>query len=310
MRLIWSKALRPAALRGLAWTRIAAAVALSIIATLITIWLFGILGGPQTLAVIEAESEYVRYRVFNSQLASFPADGFRVGYADEARIEGTCLSGMVEPRIDGSVEYIRQGSDPLLIVLEKGGSNETTGTFNGMTSLVADSECGEIGKFLFPVWGPGQVGDTFSVRSEGMAPLLNSGTVVVLGRTIDLGWLGEGGAIYSTSSQPLTIPPGGWIWTGEGDEALPPEEAALFGYADASPEKGLGVRVTTESPLLKMIAPGGTLEPMRIEIGLFAQALNDPNILRAQFALLIFLLVFPIMIDAVALATSRTENND
>lgn len=43
---------------------------------------------------------------------------------------------------------------------------------------------------------------------------------------------------------------------------------------------------------------------------MFAQALNDPNILRAQFALLIFLLLLPIMIDLVALATSKERTDD
>lgn len=308
MPSIWSKALA-----ALAWRRVAASFATSVALTLATLWVFGSLGGPQTFAVIQANSEYLRYRVFNTQLASFPADGFRIGLADEAALEGQCLAGMLEPRLDGTVEYIRQADGALIIVLQRGGVTASGISFNGPTSLVADPTCAGTPPSLLPVWGPGQVGDTFTVRSDGFGPILLSGSLEVFGRTIHLGWFGQGGAVYSASSEPMTVPPGGWIWT-DGDNAalgadLPPEEAALFGYVDAKADQGLNVRVTTESPLLQIIAPGGRLEPGRIEIGMFAQALNDPNILRAQFALLIFLLLFPIMIDLVALATSKERTN-
>lgn len=308
MPSIWNRALA-----ALAWRRVVASLAISVVVTLATLWVFGSLGGPQTFAVIQANSEYLRYRVFNSQLASFSADGFRVGLADEASLEGLCLSGMLEPRLDETVEYIRQAEGALIIALQRGGVTATGLSFNGPTSLVADPDCAGTPPALLPVWGPGQVGDTFTVRSDGFGPILLSGSLEVFGRTIHLGWFGRGGAVYSASSQPMTIPPGGWIWT-DGDKAapgadVPPEEAALFGYVDAKVDQGLSIRVTTESPLLQIIAPGGRLEPGRIEVGLFAQALNDPNILRAQFALLIFLLLFPIMIDLVALATSKERTD-
>lgn len=307
MRSIWNSAVR-----GLAWQRVTAAIAISVGLTLGAIWVFGALGGPQTFAVIQANSEYLRYRVFNTQLASFPADGFRIGLSDDAALEGQCLTGTIAPRIDGVVEYIRQADGPLIIALGNGGVVSSGAAFDGLVSLVRDADCPGKPAAMLPVWGPGQVGDTFTVRSEGFGPILLSGTLEVFGRTVDLGWFGQGGAVYAASGQPMTVPPGGWIWT-DGDAsgmALPPEEAALFGYVDAASEQGLNVRVTTESPMLQIIAPGGRLEPGRIEIGLFAQALNDPNILRAQFALLIFLLVFPIMIDLVALATSRGQDDD
>lgn len=309
MPSIWNRALR-----ALAWQRVGAAIVISVTLTLVALVVFGSLGGPQTFAVIQANSEYLRYRVFNTQLASFAADGFRIGLAEDARLEGQCLSGTIEPRIDGSVEYTRQADGPLIVTLGAGGIVSTGTVIEGMASLVADATCRGTMPKMLPVWGPGQVGDTFTVRSEGFGPILLSGSLEVFGRTIDLGWFGQGGAVYSASDQPMTVPPGGWIWT-DGDRAdrtgaPPPEEAALFGYVDTKAESGLNVRVTTESPLLQIIAPGGKLEPGRIEIGLFAQALNDPNILRAQFALLIFLLLFPIMIDLVALATSRQTDDD
>lgn len=308
MRSIWSSALQI-----LAWQRVVAAFAISVVLTVLSLWVFGSLGGPRTFAVIQANSEYLKYRVFNTQLASFPADGFRVGLADDTALEGQCLTGMVEPRLDGTVEYIRRTGSELIISLSAGGITSSGVSMDGPTSLVADETCSEATPVLLPVWGPGQVGDTFTVRSDGFGPILLSGSLEVFGRTIDLGWFGQGGAVYSASSDPMTIPPGGWLWTDGGDAAkgsdLPPEEAALFGYVDRQAEHGLNVRVTTESPLLQIIAPGGRLDPGRIEIGLFAQALNDPNILRAQFALLIFLLLFPIMIDLVALATSRERTD-
>lgn len=309
MPLTWNRLL------GLfAWQRVIAALAISVLLTLLTLWGFGSLGGPRTFAVIQANSEYLRYRVFNTQLASFPVDGFRIGLSNDVKLEGQCLSGNLEPRLDGAVEYIRQSGGELIVTLEGGGITSSGVSMPGPTSLVADPDCAPSTTSMLPVWGPGQVGNTFTVRSDGFGPILLSGALEVFGRTIDLGWLGRGGAVYSASAEPMTIPPGGWLWTdgGEtgGDKGLPPEEAALFGYVDVHAEQGLNVHVTTESPQLQIIAPGGRLEPGRIEIGLFAQALNDPNILRAQFALLIFLLLLPIMIDLVALATSKEPGDD
>ncbi len=297
----------------LAWGRVSAALGLSIAITLLTTLGFSALGGPQTLTVVQAHSEYVRYRVFNANLASFLTDGMRIGLADDASLEGLCASGTLTPQVDSVVEYIRQARSALIVTISAGGTLGTGATFAGMISLVADTTCPGKPPATLPVWGPGQVGDTFTVRSEGIGPMLLSGTLEVFGRTIDLGWLGSGGALYAASSQPMTIPPGGWIWSNgaeRGDAQVPPEESAFFGYVNSAADTGLDVRLTTETPLLQIIAPGGRLEPSRVEIGLFAQALSDPNILRAQLSLLIFFLLFPIMIDLVGLATSRSKDDD
>lgn len=306
MRSIW---IRQAS--RLAWGKIFTAFGLSLAVTAATVSIFGMMGNPATLAVIEAESEYVRYRVFNENMAAFPGEGLRITLADDFDLEGQCAGGSVSPHSESVVEYISSRGSAGMVVVVSGSAQFTTRDGiegRGEVALVSDRSCGRPAA-KFPVWGPGQVGSIFAVRNDGVDPVLLSGEVDVFGRTLHLGPLGAGGALYSATPDPMRLPAGGAIWTdggGAGERAREaPESSALFGFVATRHGQALQVNVTTEAPEIEIIAPGGELDPSRIEIGFFAQAINDPNILRLQLSFVVFFLLFPIAMDFVLLATAK-----
>ncbi len=279
------------------------------------------LPAPATVVVIEGRTEYLQYNTFNPQLSAFPVDGFRVAYADDEELETSCLVGTFTPDVGSSITYIAREPDPFLVSVAGTGGMLTgdsgSGNIGGEISLFADPTCAGTRANRFPVWGPGRIGSLFTVRNDGIGPLLLSGTMSVFGRTLDLGVLGEGGALYTALSQPFTLLPGGTIWTDgapadleQAGRRIAPEQAALFGFVSLDAEAGMGMRLTTETPILQVHTPGGSLDANRIEIGIFAQILNDPNILRIQVTLLLFFFLLPIAIDLLSLLAPITETPD
>lgn len=266
---------------------------------------------PTTIAVIEGRTEILNYRTFNPQLSSFSTNGFRVAYAGNYEIEDECIQGTFVPSVSTLIEYTRQADDHLTINVEGNGqirSGSQITEINGSLGLYADPECGPTSASKLPVWGPGQIGNAFTVRSDGIGPVLLSGNLSVFGRTLDLGILGTGGALYSATARPLALPPGGWIRTDDvspsNDAEVSSELTALFGFL-AVDGNAFQMSLSTETPLLQVVAPGGRLEPGRIEIGMFAQILNDPNVLRLQLAVLIFFFLLPVITDLVSFAVSQ-----
>lgn len=292
----------------LSWVMLA-----SVALTLVAIGALNLIASPSTIAVIEGRTEYLQYRSFNPQLSSFSVNGFRVAYADQPNLDGVCLEGTLVPEADSIISYTKRRNEPLAATVNGGGAVLHGGMqseFAGELGVFADPSCGTAIVDKLPVWGPGQIGDAFTVRQDGIGPVLLSGSLSVFGRTLDLGWFGAGGALYAATSQPIALPPGGWVWTdgtsATTQDAIAPEQAALFGFLSAT-EGSFGMSLTTETPRLQIIAPGGRMEPNRVEIGMFAQILNDPNVLRLQLFILIFFFLLPILTDLFSLALLHSE---
>jgi hypothetical protein len=275
------------------------------------------LSAPSTIAVIQGQTEILTYRTFNPQLSSFTGDGLRVSFGDDVSLEGQCIEGTVIPQIDTQIRYTLRSGSTLGILLDGGGGDIRTrnGTrpFDGQLGLYADATCGDLAVQKLPVWGPGELGSAFTVREDGIDPVLLAGHLSVFGKTLDLGWFGQGGALYAATAQPIALPPGGWLWTGVQDDddlsGASPEETALFGFVQIG-ENSLDVSLSTETPLLQVIAPGGRSEASRIEIGMFAQIINDPNVLRLQLIVLIFFFLLPVVADLSGIAISLSEKRD
>ncbi|WP_455273068.1 hypothetical protein [Rhizobium herbae] len=304
--------------RQLAWSRVFTAVMFALFATMAAIVIFRSLPTPQTFVVVQAESEFLEYRVFNPELATIHTAGFSVAaWPDGAREEGACFAnGAFQPQANATIAYQRIETQPLQITVTGKANfrdeNGKTESLDGETILYRNTDCVTPPTTTrMPVWGPGRVGSFFSMPSDGPGPILRSGTLEIFGRTLDLGMFGGGGAVYAATSEPLTIPPGGFIRSDAGaqnEEAIAPELTAFFGYINLTDEPGFEVRLTTDTTRLEITAPGARETASRIEIGLFAQALNDPNILKIQIFFLLLFLFLPICIDLTGLATSRDES--
>lgn len=290
---------------------------LSLVFALLPFGIMWLLSIPATLAVIEGQTEYLSYRSFNPELSKFSANGFRVSFAADEHLEGTCLEGTIAPDVDARISYTKRRGEALALHMDgKGGEIRKTSEtvkFQADIALFADPACGERAVRKLPVWGPGRIGDAFTVREDGIAPTLLSGNLSLFGRTVNLGWLGQGNQLYPASSQSFALPPGGWLWTdgtpSSGDK-VSPEQAALFGFVEVEDEGALAMRLSTETPHLQIVAPGGRMEPDRIEIGMFVQILNDPNILKLQLFIFILFFLLPIVSDLVNVARSNPNQKN
>ncbi|MHA6687646.1 hypothetical protein [Mesorhizobium sp. A556] len=304
-------------LRSLAWGRVGISFLLAAVLSALAVLVIHMVRDPQTFAIINARSEVLSYNVFNPELAIIYGSGLKISsWPDDRGVsrDGQCVGGAIIPDVMSTVTYQRIEKSVIQISIDGKGEHRSdqnsVAGFDGELVLYMDAECGDLVSNRFPIWGPGKIGSAFAMRSDGPGPILLSGSLDVFGRTIDLGPF-RGGAMYP-ATQPLTIPSGGYIEShrpGDGGQSsnVAAEDTALFGYVSLSDEDGLGVHVTTETPELQISTPGVKENTNRIEIGLFAQVLNDPNILAIQLTLVLLALLWPISMSVVSLSLSRPE---
>lgn len=297
--------------KAISWRRVATSFLLAIVLSVATVGILSLVRKPQTFAVIDARSEFMEFSVFNPELSFIYGTGFRISSWPDGSKDGKCASGALAPDVMSRVSYQRVEKQGLVVLIDGKGEHRlddgSAGSFDGEVLLYADATCGQLISNRFPIWGPGKIGSAFSMRSDGPGPILLEGSLATYGRTIDLWPFGRGGAIYS-AAEPLTIPSGGYIESNakalQAEDPVADELTALFGYVALSDEPGLAVHVTTETPRLQISTPGAQPNSSRIEVGLFAQVLNDPTILAAQIFLILLVLLWPITIDLVGLAVS------
>ncbi len=299
----------------ISWGRVATSFLLAMALSVAALGILSLVHKPQTFAVIDARSEYMEFSVFNPELSFIYAAGLRISSWPDGSRDEKCASGTLVPDIMSRVSYQRVENQGLVILVDGKGElrldGGTAASFDGEVVLFADASCGSLLSNRFPVWGPGKIGSAFAMRSDGPGPILLEGSLATYGRTIDLWPFGRGGAIYSATDEPLAIPSGGHIETNtkalQAEDPVADELTALFGYVTLSDEPGLAVHVTTETPRLQISTPGAQPNSSRIEVGLFAQVLNDPTILAAQILLILLVLLWPITIDLVGLAVSGRD---
>lgn len=299
-------------LGAVSWLRVAVSFLLAIIFSLAAFGVLKLVREPQTFAVIDARSEFMEFTVFNPALSIIHGAGLKISGSGGEGEEDKCAQGAFLPSVLSRISYQRIEKQALVIVIDgKGEHRRNDGSaeaFDGEVVLYTDKKCGDLIANRFPIWGPGKIGSALSMRSDGPGPILLEGSLATFGRTIDLQPFGWGGAIYS-AGEPLTIPSGGYIESNttqlQATDPVAAELTALFGYVALTEEPGLDVHVTTETPRLQVSTPGVRENSSRIEVGLFAQVLNDPTILAVQLFFVLLVLLWPITIDLVGLALSN-----
>lgn len=177
--------------------------------------------------------------------------------------------------------------------------------------LLQDSNCGTIRSTRFPVWGPGDVGAPFTFRGDGPSPTLISAEVDIFGRATNISFLSDKREIYPSFSRKLQVPPGSRIETPNKEAGNATQIQAFRGFVVRNKKEGVfDIRLSTEAQELLFHPPGVGLQPDRIRMGLFAQILNDPNIVQIQSIILAFVLILPIGISVVGLFNTNEQSNN
>lgn len=237
-----------------------------------------------------------------------------------------CLGGLIEVTAGTRVVYRRFGEGPIRVVLDRF-DDRPVAQLTGQTGTVPpefrraswllleqNETCEGEAQTRLPIHGIVEIGDELrpqtSLEEQSSAPLF-SGTVQVYGRTVDIGFFFDDrrSRIYPVSD--MSIPPGARVIeapspSGQAGSTLWSGFARLETYTTA-----FQIDLTTEATNLAIYRPGAGLEPEIINVGMFAQLTNDPNLVSLQvvFALLLALLqVMGGWIDRVA--TRRNQSGD
>jgi hypothetical protein len=264
---------------------------------------------------LTATSESVKFRVVNPDFAVIHISGMEAHSSDpKAKLTG-CVAGVVTPANGSSIEYRRGSDDFFKITIDSrfGSPNGTVFRFrpaaqNSMpfevtaaTEFRAKKDCGTPPARL-PIWGPAKFGDRLSAPGESgdVTPgLLSEGTIEVYAHAHD--WLlgiKFPSSVYSV--QTFDLPPGS-VLTAVDDAA----ENWIGTASVPSDGNGFEIRASTMSPNIALQlphAPTGT-KPQRIDLGQYAQYLNDPNVIQIQF----FFGVFLFLLQTVLSVTSFFE---
>ncbi len=210
-----------------------------------------------------------------------------------------CLGGLVEFTAGTRVIFRRFGEGPIRVVLDRfddrpvaqftGQPGPVPAEFRRASWLLLEQseDCDGEAQTRLPIHGIVEIGDEqrpqTSLEEPSSAPLF-SGTVQVYGRTIDIGILFDDrrSRLYPVSE--MAIPPGARVIEapsvgGQAGTTLWSGFARLDTYTTA-----FQIDLTTEATRLALYRPGAGLEPEIINVGLFAQLTNDPNLVSLQVA--------------------------
>jgi hypothetical protein len=252
------------------------------------------LPAPNLWVGFRATSESLSFRVINPEMAAFRISGMR-GTSVDGRFSA-CVDAMITPKAGARMSYRRGDEKYYQITIDAPESGAETLTIRdrgkpasvlrGNVIFAAAEECsGSVPKRL-PVWGPAEFGEevrpanVFGIIVPGS---LIEGTIEVFAHAQDrLLGLSFPSVVYSVTT--FNVPPGSVLTTPDGVS----DETTWTGFVRL-PQEGFGVEVQASSNTRAVTIRStrafsdSASSSRRIDLGQFAQVLNDPNIIQLQF---------------------------
>lgn len=274
-----------------------------------------------TIAVIQANSEFVSYDVTVPDLAQLRLAGYALTFESPGESmslmknvpsptarKPLCLSGLLAPTVGSRVSYKRQESGPLAVVIERTDDKPaatfalTAGDASAalqkaswirLETPTGDDDtapCPGAASKRLPIYGPTRIGTPVrpeAAGEESASGVLIEGTIDLYAKTIEIGrWREGANRVYPTAISMMNIPPGSQISEFLEKNAQPTPWA---GFVKLNTDQALDIRVTTPATRIQMLRPGIGMEPETLAAGLFAQLINDPVVLSLQvFAVFLF----------------------
>lgn len=284
----------------------------------------------QISVVLSGHAEYARYRVINPEFATIRIAGMRA--EGGGSLHGRCVDAVVTPARGASVEYRRgddkyyrigirpaTGSQTAFSLRESGAERREVRDGVVFRVVADDDQCSsDDAPSRLPIWGPAQFGDVQRTPGDDgrIAPgALIDGTLSVFGRAHDrLLGLRFPSSIYLVNS--FDLPP--WsVLSARGDEGGrdpgpnsgdaqaastrgrpgAAETAAWTGSVGVEEDTlGFAVHASSQARQIMLHAAGLNASQaggnQAIDLGNYAQFLNDPNIIQIQFLGGAFLFLF------------------
>lgn len=269
---------------------------------------------PPPLIVINAETEYVAFRVVRPEIAIIALEdtAYRGDNLNCPKLQGSQITlGLLEPARKSIIQY-RYAGEKLAISLASSPDapshlrfpDETACTLPSVASFVLKKHGNQsLGSRPLPIAGPGQIGDEYGPPTlppeQSTSPYYRtlgtmiSGELQVFGRTANPI---NRGTLYPAQNAVFPLPAGGRLASGGGnissDEMI--SNASWYGVAMMG-DKSLHISVTTESEDLQLFRPGRSSDFERFGISIFARLFSDPSIAPIS----LFLLFVSISMQAI-----------
>lgn len=250
---------------------------------------------PRTWVSLSATSEFVAFRVTNSNMATFRVAGMR-GASVDGRVAG-CIDGVLVPAPGARVEY-RRGEDDFFritvdppaagtraLTLRDKGKNFSPIDLSSSLVIAADEGCAGKAPQRLPIWGLAEFGEEqrpASTSGDLVPGLLLEGTVSVFAHAHDrLLGIRFPATVYPVNT--FDVPAGSVLLSGD-----PADDDALWtGTATASSERGFSVKASSNAQSVQLRSVRGLNTPAgdgrTIDLGKYSQFLSDPNIVQVQF---------------------------
>ena len=291
---------------------------------------------PRLLSTLTAAVEKVVVRVDQPVQSTFVVHN--VAMSVEGVPSPACVSGLVLPVQHSTITYSRIGEGKVFIEVAPPddseveipleflpvGSQRAIQPGRGPISFAVPAERPEKdakpdrldcpdGEPLvrLPIYGAVSIGEEQKapVLPGPLDPgLLHSGSLEVSARAIVLGGLMRP-TTYPVGT--ISIPVGARLEAKASSDTAAAFWWGLVGVRKDQP--GLHVVTATEAPAFSIYHPGIS-EPVDVEVGVLVQIFNDPNLMRLQVVIAVFLLVFNLAISVFGIAPwgrrRRTEASD
>lgn len=307
-------------------TRSGAAVVLnSVIVSAVIILVMLMVRSSPPYIVVDADTEFLAYRVVRPELASVPLVDARMsvespdcaGFADPA--SGT-ITALLTPDAGAVVQY-RWSPTRVSISLKKEGDH--VGVLRVYDESVCDLAAAQVRFDMpaptvespaarpLPIAGPAEIGTEFG---EQLAPrpgvarvfdLNSGGTLKVFGRATLPPFRGS---IYPAGNVVFPIPAGSRVTSGSGSlsSSAPNDHSSWYGTAEVAAD-GFRVSITTETDEVFVFRPGFGSQKQVFSVGLLARMFGDPSVAFYSVALVVFTVTLQIFAAWTAVWRQQRE---
>jgi hypothetical protein len=258
-------------------------------------WFLWALPQARISVVLSASSESVAYRVIDSDMSVMHLFGLRATAIDGS--VSACADMVVTPALGARVEYRRGDDDHYSVTIDPRDPAATTAFLRekdgksrpvkGSIVFASAKACGDDKPQRLPIWGPAEFGEELrppGVSGDVAPGILVSGTISVYGRAHErLLGLHFPPVTYLVSS--FDLPAGSVLSAKEPDGTL--SDTAWTGLATTNnDDPGFTIAASTDARNVSLTSARAARDANdateQIDLGGFAQFLNDPNVVQIQ----------------------------
>lgn len=284
-----------------------AGLTLSLLITVAFVLLIMCFKPSHPLISIEAESEFLAYKVIRPELSTIALEDVTprntITNCGEAH-EGNIKQALLKPSQYANVRY-RHSGDRISISVVSLKDHPSKIHFPDQTKC----ELPQVASFTFkkpihgsfadrplPIAGPCQIG------AEPRVPIFSQrrtfdtmigGTLRVFGRTKSFF---SDSTLYPIKDAVFTLPAGGRLVSGDLKDK-PSEiktDASMYGFAIIDKET-LRISVTTEAKDLRLFRPGRSSDAETFKLSLLSRLFNDPSIAIISFSIVVFYIAMQVI---------------